>query len=148
MAVSDVSQKYDVILRIFEISKYQNILTFTVLLIVPITSLIHQNHQLGRFAAKHSETAEIAFCPFWSNVTVFVAFSILFFCFCFAFLSFCSCFCPPCPPPPYSYQEIFSSFLKKLWRYDRKVCTFPLNRITGTLEWACSPELCQVGSTP
>ena len=30
MAVSDVSQKYDVILRIFKISKYQNILTFTV----------------------------------------------------------------------------------------------------------------------
>ena len=30
MAVSDVSQKYDVILRIFKLSKYQNILTFTV----------------------------------------------------------------------------------------------------------------------
>ena len=30
MAVSDISQKYDVILRIFKFSKYQNILTFTV----------------------------------------------------------------------------------------------------------------------
>ena len=30
IAVSDVSQKYDVILRIFKMSKYQNILTFTI----------------------------------------------------------------------------------------------------------------------
>ena len=65
----NVSQKYDVILQIFKISKYHNILTFTVLLNIPITSLILQNHQLGRFAAKNYETAEIAFCPFWSNVT-------------------------------------------------------------------------------
>ena len=37
MAVSDVSQKYDVIIRIFEILKYQNILALTVWPIVPIT---------------------------------------------------------------------------------------------------------------
>ena len=47
-----------------------------------------------------------------------------------------------------AYQEVFSSFLKKLSRYNRKVCTFLPNRTTGTLEWACSPKLSQVGSTP
>ena len=43
MAVSDVSQKYDVILRKFKKLKHQNILAFTVWLIVPITLLIFQN---------------------------------------------------------------------------------------------------------
>ena len=68
MAVSDVSQKYDVIIRIFEILKYQNILALTVWPIVPITFLIN-NHQSGRLAAKNSNSAEIAFFTFWSNVT-------------------------------------------------------------------------------
>ena len=69
MAVSDVSQKYDVIIRIFEILKYQNILALTVWPIVPITFLVRNNHQSGRLAAKNSNSAEIAFWPFWSNVT-------------------------------------------------------------------------------
>ena len=66
MAVSDVSQKYDVILRKFKNLKHQNISVFTVWLIVPIKLLILQNHEFGRFAVKKLETA---FCPFWSNVT-------------------------------------------------------------------------------
>ena len=70
MAVSDVSQKYDVIIRIFEILKYQNILALTVWSIVPITFLILNNHQSGRLAAKISDSAEIAFFTFWSNVTL------------------------------------------------------------------------------
>ena len=69
MAVSDVSQKYDVIIRIFEILKYQNILALTVWPIVPITFLVRNNHQSGRLAAKNSNSAEIAFWLFWSNVT-------------------------------------------------------------------------------
>ena len=69
MAVSDVSQKYDVIIRIFKILKYQNILALTVWPIVPITFLILNNHQSGRLAAKNSNSAEIAFFTFWSNVT-------------------------------------------------------------------------------
>ena len=69
MAVSDVSQKYDVIIRIFEILKYQNIPVLTVWPIVPITFLILNNHQSGRLAAKNSNSAEIAFFTFWSNVT-------------------------------------------------------------------------------
>ena len=70
MAVSDVSQKYDVIIRIFEILKYQNILALTVWPIVPITFLTLINHQSGRLAAKNSNSAEIAFFTFWSNVTM------------------------------------------------------------------------------
>ena len=69
MAVSDVSQKYDVIIRIFEILKYQNIPALTVWPIVPITFLVLNNHQSGRLAAKNSDSAEIAFFTFWSNVT-------------------------------------------------------------------------------
>ena len=69
MAVSDVSQKYDVIIRIFEILKYQNIPALTVWPIVPITFLVLNNHQSGRLAAKNSNSAEIAFFTFWSNVT-------------------------------------------------------------------------------
>ena len=69
MAVSDVSQKYDVINRIFEILKYQNIPVLTVWPIVPITFLILNNHQSGRLAAKNSNSAEITFFTFWSNVT-------------------------------------------------------------------------------
>ena len=60
---------------------------------------------------------------------------------------FCSFFRLPSYPLT-RYQEVFSSFLKKLSRCNRKVYTLPLNRTTGTLEWACSSELCQVGSTP
>ena len=69
MAVSDVSQKYDVIIRIFKYLKYQNIPALTVWPIVPITFLILNNHQSGRLAAKISNSAEIAFFTFWSNVT-------------------------------------------------------------------------------
>ena len=69
MAVSDVSQKYDVIIRIFEFLKYQNIPVLTVWPIVPITFLILNNRQSGRLAAKNSNSAEIAFFTFWSNVT-------------------------------------------------------------------------------
>ena len=71
MAVSDVSQKYDVINRIFEILKHQNIPALTVWPIVPITFLILNNHQSGRLAAKNSNSAEIAFFTFWPNVTNF-----------------------------------------------------------------------------
>ena len=53
MAVFAVSQKCDFSVRVFKISKYQNILTFTVSLIVPITSLISQNSQFGRLAANY-----------------------------------------------------------------------------------------------
>ena len=35
-----------------------------------------------------------------------------------------------------------------LSRYDQRVDTFQLNRTSGTLEWACSPELRQLGSIP
>ena len=70
MAVSDVSQKYDVINRIFGILKYQNIPVLTVWPIVPITFLILNNHQSGRLAAKNSNSAEIAFFTFWPNVTL------------------------------------------------------------------------------
>ena len=70
MAVSDVSQKYDVIIRIFEILKYQNIPALTVWPIVPITFLILNNHQSGRRTAKISKSAQIAFFTFWSNVTM------------------------------------------------------------------------------
>ena len=69
MAVSDVSQKYEVIIRIFEILKYQNISALTVWPLVPITFLILNNHQSVRLAAKISDSAEIAFFTFWSNVT-------------------------------------------------------------------------------
>ena len=69
MAVSDVSQKYDVIIRIFEILKYQNLLALTVCPIVQITLLTSNNHQFGRLAAKNSNSVEIAFFTFWSNVT-------------------------------------------------------------------------------
>ena len=51
------------------ILKYQNILALTVWPIVPITFLILNNHQSGRLAAKNSNSAEIAFFTFWSNVT-------------------------------------------------------------------------------
>ena len=78
MAVSDVSQKYDVIIRIFEILKYQNILALTVWPIVPITFLILNNHQSGGLTAKNSNSAEIAFWPFWSNVTGFCSFVTMF----------------------------------------------------------------------
>ena len=61
MAISDVSQKYDVILRKFENFKHQNILAFTVWLIVPITLLILQNRQFGRFAAKNSKLLHLHF---------------------------------------------------------------------------------------
>ena len=67
MAVSDVSQKYDVIIRIFEILKNQNIPALTNWPIVPITFLILNNHQSGRLAAKNSSSAEIAFFTFWLN---------------------------------------------------------------------------------
>ena len=66
MTNSDVSQKYDVILRNFKNLKHQNILAFTVWLIVPITLLILQNCQFGRLAVKISG---LHFRPFWSNVT-------------------------------------------------------------------------------
>ena len=56
-------------LRFFKILKYQNILALTVWPIVPITFLILNNHQSGRLAAKISNSAEIAFFTFWSNVT-------------------------------------------------------------------------------
>ena len=69
MAVSDVSQKYDVIIRIFEILKYQNIPALTVWPIVPITFLVLNNHQSGRIAAKNSNSAEIAFFTFCNNET-------------------------------------------------------------------------------
>ena len=69
MAVSDVSQKYDVILRKFKNLKHQNILAFTVRPIVPITLLFLQNCQFGRFAAKNSKLLRLHFGPFWSNVT-------------------------------------------------------------------------------
>ena len=55
MAVFDVSQKYDVIIRIFEHLKYQNIPALTVWPIVPITFLILNNHQSGRLTAKKFE---------------------------------------------------------------------------------------------
>ena len=57
MAVSDVSQKYDIIIRFFEILKYQNILALTVWPIVPITFLNLNNHQSGRLTAKNSKSA-------------------------------------------------------------------------------------------
>ena len=66
MAVSDVSQKYDVIHRKFKNLKHRNILAFTVWLIVPITLLILQNCEFGRLAAKISN---LHFRPFSSNVT-------------------------------------------------------------------------------
>ena len=66
MAVSDVSQKYDIILQKFKNLKHQNILAFTVWLIVPITLLILQNCLFGRLAAKISI---LHFRPFCSNVT-------------------------------------------------------------------------------
>ena len=69
MAVSDVSQNYDVILRNFKISNYQNILALTVWPIVPITLLFPQNRQFGRFTAKISNMLNLHFDPFWSNVT-------------------------------------------------------------------------------
>ena len=56
-------------LRIYKILKHQNILALTVWPIVPITFLILNNHQSGRLAAKNSNSAEIAFFTFWSNVT-------------------------------------------------------------------------------
>ena len=68
MAVSDVSQKYDVI-RIFKLSKHQNILALTVWPIVPITLLFPQNRQFGRFTAKTSNMLNLRFDTFWSNVT-------------------------------------------------------------------------------
>ena len=70
MAISDVSQKYDVILRIFKNLKQQNILALTVWPIVPITLLYLQNRQFGRFAAKNSNLLDLHFGPFWSNVTI------------------------------------------------------------------------------
>ena len=76
MAFSDVSQKYDVIIRIFEILKYQNILALTVWPIVPITFLVRNNHQSGRLAAKNSNSAEIAFFTFWSNVTLYMLLTV------------------------------------------------------------------------
>ena len=69
MAVSDVSQKYDNIIRNFKMLKYQNIQALTVWSIVPIMFSILNNHQFGRLAAKNSNSAEIAFFTFWSNVT-------------------------------------------------------------------------------
>ena len=78
MAFSDVSQKYDVIIRIFEILKYQNFPALTVWPIVPITLLILNNHQSGRLAAKNSNSAEIAFLTFWSNVTILDSFLFFF----------------------------------------------------------------------
>ena len=72
MAVSDVSQKYDVILRKLKNSKPQNILAFTVSPIVPITLSISQNRQFGRLAAKISNLLRLHFGAFWSNVTVLV----------------------------------------------------------------------------
>ena len=69
MAVSDVSQKQDVILRFFENLEHQNILHFTVWPIVPITLLFLINRQFGRFAAKNSNLLDLYFGPFWSNVT-------------------------------------------------------------------------------
>ena len=60
-------------LRKFKILKYGNILTFTVLLIIGITSLILLNRQFGRLAAKIPNSAEAAFWPFWSNVTIQVS---------------------------------------------------------------------------
>ena len=41
MVVSDISQKYDVLLRKFKSLKHQNILVFTVWLIVPIVQNIN-----------------------------------------------------------------------------------------------------------
>ena len=90
---------------------------------------------------------------------VFVPFSLLLSCFCFIFCLFARVFVPLVAPvlglvsESYAsfrkaHREFFSSFLKKLSRYNQKEDTFPLNRATGTLEWACTPELCQVGSTP
>ena len=61
-----VSRKYDVIIRNLKKLKYQNILAFTVCLIVQITSLIHQNCQFSRKAAIN---LNLHFCPFWSKVT-------------------------------------------------------------------------------
>ena len=61
-----LSQECDVIIRNFKNLKYQNILTFTVCLIVQITSLICQNCQLSRSAANNSKWP---FCQFWSNIT-------------------------------------------------------------------------------
>ena len=55
MAVFGISQKCHFSVRIFKISKYQKILTFTVLLIDPITSLSSQNCQFGRLAANYSK---------------------------------------------------------------------------------------------
>ena len=69
MAVFCVSQKCDFSVRIFKVSKYQNVLTFTVWLIVPITSLISQNCQFGRLAANYSKSPNLLFRSFWSNVT-------------------------------------------------------------------------------
>ena len=63
-----VSQKCDFSVRIFKITKYQNILTFTVWRIVPITSLISQNCQFGRLVANYSKSPNLHFCSFWSNV--------------------------------------------------------------------------------
>ena len=69
MAVSDVSQKYDVVLRKFKNLRDQNILAFTVWLIVPIPLLFLQNRQFGRLAAKISNLLNLHFGAFWSNVT-------------------------------------------------------------------------------
>ena len=69
MAISDVSQKYDVILRNFKNLKHRNILVFTVWSIVPITLSFLQNRQFGRFAVKNSKMPNLHFCQFWSNVT-------------------------------------------------------------------------------
>ena len=73
MAVSDVSLKIDVIIRIFKISKYQNILALTVWPIVLITLLFLQNRQFGRFTAKISNMLNLHFDPFWSNVTSYMS---------------------------------------------------------------------------
>ena len=55
--------------RKFTNQQFPNPLTFTFCSIVQITFLILNNHQSGRLAAKISNSAEIAFWPFWSNVT-------------------------------------------------------------------------------
>ena len=69
---------------------------------------------------------------------LFVPFSNIFGFFVSLFV-FLLVFCPPVTlftrlarPRSESITGIFSSFFKK----------------SGTLEWACSPELCQVGLTP
>ena len=92
-----------------------------------------------RFDPPNLEVKATVFFMFYGFLFLF----LFFFGFLFCFLSFAP-FCHPSYPPSLT-RLARPRFLKKLSRYNRKAYTFPLDRTTGTLEWACSPELCQVG---